>query len=179
MRNVMSVCGVPGTGKTTLFREFMKNYTWERVEPVKLLTAEYCKELDLFVLGKYDDGEVFAGTDKLSMAVMPVAIEWMSTHSSNVLFEGDRLGSNKFLSFLSELPDTILHILILSANNSTLLQRYAERGSDQSETFLKAKDTKISNINGNFELMEYITEFKNENIDDQLTILNKINSIFN
>ena len=38
MRKIVAVGGSPGTGKTTLFREFMEGKTWEKVEPKKMLT---------------------------------------------------------------------------------------------------------------------------------------------
>jgi cytidylate kinase len=68
MRKIIAVGGVPGTGKTTLFRKFMEGKTFDKVEPVKLMPALYSAELDLYILGKYEEGEIYAGTDKLSMA---------------------------------------------------------------------------------------------------------------
>ena len=56
MRKIIAVGGSPGTGKTTLFRKFMENHEWVKVEPKKMLPALFCKELDLFILGKYEDG---------------------------------------------------------------------------------------------------------------------------
>jgi len=106
MRKIIAVGGQPGTGKTTLFRKFMEGKTWEKVEPKKMLPALYSKELDLYILGKYEDGE-----------------------------------------------------------------RYIERGSDQSETFLKGRATKYSNLLSNFELMPYITEFSNTNLEEQGKVL--------
>ena len=86
MRKLIAVGGCPGTGKTTLFRKFMEAHTWEKVEPKKLLPSLYCKDLDLYVLGKYEDGETFAGTDRLGMNVQPVAQEFVSETTSNILF---------------------------------------------------------------------------------------------
>lgn len=176
MRKIIAVCGVPGTGKTTLFREFMKNHTWERREEAKLVSSEYSKDLNLHILGKYDEGEVFAGTDRLSMAVWPEVEKWVVTSDANIMFEGDRLTGQKAYDFFSGLPDTEFHIVVISANKATLQSRYDERGSSQPEQFLKSKDTKISNILGNFDYMDLITEFKNENLDDQKKILDFINS---
>lgn len=176
MRKIIAVCGVPGTGKTTLFREFMKNHTWERREEAKLVSSEYSKDLNLHILGKYDEGEVFAGTDKLSMATLPEVINWAKQTDVNIMFEGDRLTGQKSFDFFSGLPNTEFHIVVISANKATLQSRYDERGSSQPEQFLKSKDTKISNILGNFDYMDLITEFKNENLDDQKKILDFINS---
>lgn len=171
MRKLIAVGGSPGTGKTTLFRKFMEGKTWERVEPKKMLPALYCKELDLYVLGKYEEGETFAGTDRLSMAVQPIAQEFVKETTSNILFEGDRIFNQSFLEFCMGLNDTQLEIVYLTAPKDILEQRYADRGSNQSETFLKGRATKYSNLLSNFELMPYTTEFVNTNLEEQGKIL--------
>lgn len=171
MRKLIAVGGQPGTGKTTLFRKFMEAHTWERVEPKKMLPALYCKELDLFILGKYEDGETFAGTDRLSMAVQPIAQEFVKETASNILFEGDRIFNQSFLEFSMGLPETDLQVIYLKVPDATLKQRYVDRGSDQSETFLKGRATKYSNLLSNFDLMPYITEFNNTNLEEQGKVL--------
>jgi hypothetical protein len=179
MRKILTLSGRPGTGKTTLFREFMKDYVWEEVEPVKLLPCHYCEELDLYVLGKYEDGEVFAGTDRLSMAVGPVATEFVKSTKSNVMFEGDRLTSQKFFDALIELRDTELKMIVISIPENVFKERYEERGSEQNETFLKGRETKIANILTNFEYMSYIEEFENKDLSDQEKILKSIREFLN
>lgn len=176
MRKIIAVAGQPGTGKTSLFREFMKNHEWEKVEPKKMLPALYCKELDLYVLGKYEDGELFAGTDRLSMAVQPIAQCFINETTSNILFEGDRLTNAKFYDFLLKLNAKV-EFLVLTVSDETMKQRYKDRGSDQSETFLKGRETKISNILNNFEYMDVTTVLKNENHEDQRVILDRIRGV--
>lgn len=171
MRKLIAVGGQPGTGKTTLFRKFMESYTWERVEPKKMLPALYCKELDLYILGKYEDGETFAGTDRLSMAVQPVATKFVKETTSNILFEGDRIFNQSFLEMAMDLKDVELQVVYLKVPDVMLKQRYVDRGSDQSETFLKGRATKYSNILSNFDLMSYITEFANTNLEEQAKVL--------
>jgi broad-specificity NMP kinase len=170
-RKLLAVGGQPGTGKTTLFRNFMEAHEWEKVEPKKMLPTLYCKALDLYILGKYEDGETFAGTDRLSMAVQPVAQEFVKETTSNILFEGDRIFNQSFLEFSMGLENTDLQVIYLKVPDAMLKQRYADRGSDQSETFLKGRATKYSNILSNFELMPYITEFVNTNLEEQGKVL--------
>ena len=167
VRKIIAVGGSPGTGKTTLFRKYMENKTFQPVEPAKLISAMYNTERDLYILGKYEEGEVFAGTDRLSMAVQPAMQEWIASHNCNVLFEGDRIFNQSFLEFAMGLPDTELHIVFLNAPKTVLEQRYQERGSDQSEQFLRGRETKYSNLLSNFDLMPYITEFPNTNLEEQ------------
>ena len=171
MRKVIAVGGQPGTGKTTLFRAFIDNYEWRKCEPKKLLNALYCEEIDTYILGKYEDGETFAGTDRLSMAVQPVAQEFVKETKSNILFEGDRIFNQSFLEFCMAIPDTDLRVVFLKVPKELLEQRYKDRGSDQSETFLKGRATKYSNLLSNFELMPYITEFSNTNLEEQGKVL--------
>jgi broad-specificity NMP kinase len=171
VRKLIAVGGSPGTGKTTLFRKYMESKVFQPVEPAKLVSAMYNTENDLYVLGKYEEGEVFAGTDRLSMAVQPAMQEWIASHNCNVLFEGDRIFNQSFLEFAMGLPDTELHIVFLNAPKTVLEQRYKDRGSDQSEQFLRGRETKYSNLLSNFDLMPYITEFANTNLEEQGKVL--------
>ena len=171
VRKIIAVGGRPGTGKTTLFRKYMEGKNFQPVEPAKLVSANYETSRDLYILGKYEEGEVFAGTDRLSMAVQPALQEWIASHNCNVLFEGDRVFNQSFLEFAMALPDTELHVVYLKAPEDTLKERYADRGSDQSEQFLRGRETKYNNLLSNFELMSYTTEFNNTNLDEQAKIL--------
>lgn len=171
VRKLIAVGGQPGTGKTTLFRKFMEDKDWIQCEPAKLVSAMYNVKMDLYILGKYEEGETFAGTDRLSMAVQPPLQEWIRANNSNILFEGDRVFNQSFLEFAMGLPDTDLQVVYLKAPNDVLKQRYADRGSDQSEKFLKGRETKYSNLLSNFELMPYITEFVNTNLEEQAKVL--------
>lgn len=171
MRKIVAMVGVPGTGKSTLTRAWMNQYAddWTRAEPAKLVSAEYSKSKNTYVLGKYDADETFPGTDRLSMAVQPEAITWIqgAGREANVFFEGDRLGTQSFLEVLADLPDSEFNILHLEADERTLDIRYKQRGSDQSEQFLRGRQTKIEGICRNFVLMDYITRMSHENKDEQ------------
>ena len=171
VRKLIAVGGQPGTGKTTLFRKFMEGKKWIECEPAKLISAMYNEEMDLYILGKYQEGETFAGTDRLSMAVQPEVQKWIQGINSNVLFEGDRIFNQSFLEFAMGLDQTDLQVVYLKAPKDILEQRYKDRGSDQSEQFLRGRETKYSNLLSNFELMPYITEFNNTNLEEQGKIL--------
>jgi broad-specificity NMP kinase len=170
-RKIIAVGGQPGTGKTTLFRKYMESKDWIVAEPAKLVSASYNVDRDLYILGKYEEGETFAGTDRLSMAVQPPLQEWIASHNCNILFEGDRVFNQSFLEFCMGLPNTELQVVYLKAPKDLLEQRYKDRGSDQSEQFLRGRETKYSNLLSNFELMPYITEFSNTNLEEQTKVL--------
>ena len=176
VRKIIAIGGSPGTGKTTLFRAYMRDKEFIPVEPAKLVSANYNVERDLYILGKYEANSVFAGTDRLSMACQPAVQEWIQTHNCNVLFEGDRIFNQSFLEFAMNLPDTELQVVFLSAPKEELERRYAERGSDQDEKFLRGRETKYSNLLSNFDLMPYVTEFKNTNFEQQAKVLEFLES---
>ena len=170
-RKIIAVGGQPGTGKTTLFRKYMEGKNWVVGEPAKLVSASYNVDRDLYILGKYEEGETFAGTDRLSMAVQPPLQEWIASNNCNILFEGDRVFNQSFLEFCMGLPNTDLQVVYLKTPKDLLEQRYKDRGSDQSEQFLRGRETKYSNLLSNFELMPYITEFNNTNLEEQGKVL--------
>jgi len=190
MVKVIAMGGEPATGKTTLmFKLISMADDWVTCKPEKLLDAMFSKKLNLYILGKYvDDGNVFQGTDRLSMAVQPDADKFfgnlayeMSAEnlSVNVIFEGDRLFNGKMLDRLSELFPNDFKILILTVKDSTLDQRHIDRKDDQDDKFKNSRKTKISNIMGSLTLMDYIETAVNENLDDQSKIIDHIRKYYN
>jgi hypothetical protein len=189
MVKVIAMGGEPATGKTTLmFKLISMADDWQTVKPEKLLDAMYSKKLNLYILGKYvNDGNVFQGTDRLSMAVQPDAEKFFRNlayessaddHSVNVIFEGDRLFNGKLLDKLSEWFPNSLKVLVLTASHDTKEQRHVDRKDDQDDKFKNSRATKISNIMGSLTLMDYIDTMVNENLDDQSKIIDNIKTFF-
>lgn len=189
MFNMMAIGGVPASGKTTLMFKLIDSVDdWKTVEPEKLVNCMYSDKLCLYVIGKYErDDNQFQGTDRLSMAVHPQAEKFMNTLAYeyanlpdkhiNVIFEGDRLFSSKFLEYCQDLTDKF-SILILNVDNNLIEHRHIDRKDTQSEKFKQSKETKISNIAGSFFLMDYIKYMVNNNIDDQISVIDYINTFF-
>lgn len=178
---LIGIVGMPGTGKTTLMRQWMAKREWTKDTPVKLLDTLISGDIRLF--GKYEEGDTFAGTDKLSMAVQPAALEYirMPTHDINI-FEGDRLTSVPFFKeAVKEGYD--VHIVVLKVSDATREQRYKDRGSEQSETFIQGRRTKIQNIINNFsgspltDEPSLVTEFIHETPEDTQKIIAHIESL--
>jgi len=169
MRHIICIGGVPGTGKTTLVRSLLQTTgTWQTVHPTRLLHAMFHIKHNTYVLGKYSADDIFAGTDRLSMAVQPDVLPWVTGHTSHVIFEGDRLFTSSLLHRLAILPDTRVHIIVLDAPTSCLEKRYAQRGSNQSEKFLKGRRTKIQNILRDTSLQKYTKVINSDQCLDQL-----------
>ena len=190
MVKVIAMGGEPATGKTTLmFKLISMADDWQIVKPEKLLDAMYSKKLNLYILGKYvNDGNVFQGTDRLSMAVQPDAEKFFSAleyesnandHSVNVIFEGDRLFNGKMLDQLASAFPNDFKVLILKVKDNTLDQRHIDRKDDQDDKFKNSRKTKISNIMGSLTLMDYIETMVNENLDDQAKIIDYIRKFYN
>ena len=93
MVRVIAMGGEPATGKTTLmFKLISMADDWKICKPEKLLDAMYSEKLNLYILGKYaNDGNVFQGTDRLSMAVQPDA----NAFFSNLAYESNADGHTR------------------------------------------------------------------------------------
>jgi dephospho-CoA kinase len=171
MMKVFAIGGEPGSGKSTLMKEVIKHYNAEpKYDAFKLVP--YLQKDNIYILGKYEEGEVFSGTDRMSMAVQPEAIKFLASLPQNsvVLYEGDRLFTASFLEHCLEKYD--LQIIYLSTTKEVRTERYKERGSNQNETWLQGRETKIANIMSNMTLMFNTFKFENNNFVDQETVLN-------
>jgi|TARA_R110001592_G_scaffold28662_1_gene104865 deoxyadenosine/deoxycytidine kinase len=138
----LAIGGVPATGKTTLMKMIINQIKPKQSFKFGLLRG-YIKD-NTAILGIYKKGEVFAGTDKLSMAVQKDFDIYVDRKAFNISFEGDRLFTGNNLKNLTTKYNT--RIIILDADEETLKQRHINRGDNQSETFLRSRNTKIKNI---------------------------------
>jgi len=186
MVKVIAMGGEPATGKTTLmFRLISMADDWKIVKPEKLLDAMYSEKLNLYILGKYvDDGNVFQGTDRLSMAVQPDAEKffkelWNEHAAVNVIFEGDRLFNGKLLDKLSDWFPESFKVLVLTASHDVKEQRHVDRKDDQDDKFKNSRKTKIENICSSLFLRDYIEVSSNNDAEEQKNNLNKIKYFFN
>lgn len=170
---VIAIGGEPGSGKTTLMKRIIQHYNMQpKYEDVKLVP--FLQKDNIYVLGKYEDGHVFAGTDRMSMAVQPEAIKFLATlpTESIVLYEGDRLFTASFLEDCLDKYD--LDIIYLSTYKDVRTQRYTERGSEQDETWLRGRETKIANILTNMNLLFNVSKYNNNNLDEQNLVFGEI-----
>lgn len=192
MLKVIAMGGEPATGKTTLmFKLISMADDWKVVKPEKLLDAMWSEKLKTYILGKYEnDGNVFQGTDRLSMAVQPDASKFISTlayeastehnDSVNVIFEGDRLFNAKFIDhILTHTNEESFKVLVLEASHDEKEKRHVDRKDDQDDKFKNSRKTKISNICSSLVLMDYINVMPNENLEHQQNIIDFIGNFFN
>jgi gluconate kinase len=174
--------GMPGTGKSTVMKEFMSRHDgWERERATELLDTHVSGNIR--VLGKYEEGETFSGTDRLSMAVAPKAIEWISTNPDEIIIgEGDRLNNKAFIEQAQKGGD--VHIIYLTVSDEERNRRYKLRGSEQSDKFIQTVKTKCKNIVEHFgdknTLFGFeegcVTEVKHETPEDTKRIVDLLES---
>lgn len=177
MKTAVMIIGVPGTGKSTLMRRVMGELDEEQGQYFKEGLVIGHSFGNIIVFGDYrNPDEVFPGLDRASMAIMPEFKEYIYKKGpEKVLLEGDRLGSLATIEFLLKEGYDML-IMILEADKEILEARYKQRGSDQTETFLNAKNTKVNNIRLNLDLQMdgYIVEVKNNTQEELEANKNKI-----
>ena len=176
---VIAIGGNPGSGKSTLMKRVIEYYTPEKkYDAFKLVP--YLQNNKIYILGKYDEGEVFSGTDRMSMAVQPEAIKFLASlpADSIVLYEGDRLFTASFLEDCAEKYD--LKIIHLTTTVEVREERYKERNSNQNVTWLQGRETKINNILTNMSLLFYIDSFCNDDMYEQeivfQSVINEVNN---
>ena len=161
MPTLIALGGIPAVGKTTIVQQFFEQYDSWKLFKFKKVYGHYHPALDLVILGKYSNGEVFSGTDRLSMAVQPDFNELLDKDMPyNVLFEGDRLFNIKTLQKAK--TKMSLQVYIVTSNNTT--ERHIKREDNQSEKFIKGRKTKIENIK-KYLGSDYITLINNQEED--------------
>jgi GTPase SAR1 family protein len=175
---VVYLIGLPGCGKSTVMKEFMSNFSDWKQERVGDLTDSHVSG-KVRVLGKYEEGETFSGTDRLSMAVSPDAIKFIESKPDEfILGEGDRLNNKGFFNACGD-DLTIIH---LTVSDSERNRRYEERGSNQPEKFIQTVRTKVNNIVEAFgdqqtlfgEEKGCVVQFKHETPEDTKKIVSFI-----
>lgn len=143
---VIFIVGLPVSGKTYLTNQVRAYLGCHENKQFKLLKYEQYLNYNYIIIGSFT-GEMFEGTDKLSMAVQPDMIEFIKSLDKpmKIIIEGDRLFTESFIKFL-ENEKIHYQIIILKATPSETIQRYRKRGRMQTEKFLKGRATKLQNI---------------------------------
>jgi hypothetical protein len=173
--NVLAIGGPPASGKTFILKRLISRaHDWVVLKKEKLLDCMYSEKLKLYVLGKYRaNGGIFQGTDKLSMAVQPAAESFLASVANtpvNIVFEGDRLFTESFLSRVVAL-ETNLAILRFVVSRSIKTARHIARGDSQNEKFKRGRETKVQNVCRLPVVWDCVEEVRNESEEDSKRIL--------
>lgn len=147
---VVGLIGEPASGKSTVMRAVLSGLdsTYTSFKYRLVVGRQYPR--NLYVLGIYDDRNVFGGTDRLSMAVQPDAIRFLSKvpPCSTVLFEGDRLTRAGFLQAAAAAGN--LKLFLLEASPDEKKRRHKDRNDTQPPQFQRSRATLVANIAAHF-----------------------------
>lgn len=141
MNHLLYIIGIPGSGKSTLAAELVKGRR-RRIEDVPFVHTVY--EDGLIQLGRERLGR--SGTDALSMSVQPNVLAALETGAwPRVLGEGDRLTNRKFFEAAREAGYRV-DVALLDTPPELAAERRGDRGSEQSESWVKGRETKIDRL---------------------------------
>lgn len=174
---IIFLIGVPGSGKTTLFKEFISKIDSPIVREKwrgQLKMLKFDKRC--FILGDYDLSDKdnigeFQGTDRLSFSIVP-QIKWFIEYCEEripyyiILCEGDRINCRSLYNWLLE-RKIIFRIFNIEISPEQLEKNREHR--KQSESFLKRTNTKVRNVKNKFQVES----------GDYNHILNSINETIN
>jgi nicotinamide riboside kinase len=135
------ITGNCGSGKTWVVKELIKEFNL--TQKAKYEKIHFVLNNKIVVLGIYN-GEIFEGSDKLSMAVAQDFEGFrkiQEKHNFNVICEGDRFSNSKFINVFNP-------ITIRITDNGE--QGRLKRNSKQSEQHLKRIETRVQNINAHY-----------------------------
>lgn len=156
MRRILGVSGFPGTGKSTLMIDIINELGPSTRQKFGLL--EYTQFKDVNVLGYYEKGNLFGGTDRLSMSVQDNAVEYLNSlyrldPDRALAFEGDRLTNSEFLRLARSVGE--LRFVVLTCSEKTLVGRREARsekaGKEQNATWLKGRESKVYRLQTDFD----------------------------
>lgn len=151
MKQIVAVGGEPATGKTSMMRGVISRLGGDsafKFFQYGLLRGMWNKKEKVLILGIYDE-KTFAGTDRLSMAVINDAEKFMRENfkdfeDASMLFEGDRLFNKRFLDVCKEFAPTA--IMVLECSEEIKAARHIKRNDTQSESWLRSRKTKLENL---------------------------------
>lgn len=146
MKRALYLIGVPGAGKSTVMSALTDGLDrWTMRTSLGMVYEELWDEEPRWIeLGQRR--EQFSGTDALSMSVQPAAEEFVRHCSYDVVLgEGDRLANHKFFDALKD-AGFDLRVVLLDCPPELAAKRRAARGSNQNETWLAGRETKVENL---------------------------------
>lgn len=155
MKTVIYI-GEPGTGKSTLMREKLADLrATEQDEFVKECGISYhiFREQKTIILGQYEDGVVFCGSDRWSKSAPPKFRQWITDNQEvyngwTIYGEGERISNNPTLTHLQQ--ETEFNLICLKVSDEELERRRQARNNTQNESWMKGMRTRIVNLCNSF-----------------------------
>ena len=171
---IIFVGGAPCSGKSTLIRRVIDRLPEPKdVEPMPLFKCQ--EHGDILVCGRYPEGEVFGGTDRLSYGAIPHMREFVDGANvgwKHTIIEGDRFFRAEDIEWVLDTHESEVYILTVEPEEEK--RRHQHRKDTQTEKWLEGRRTQINNIRKNFNLMGRVNVRENNNIEDSLKIEDEI-----
>ena len=109
--SIICLGGQPATGKSSIVREWMSDFSWQNnIKLEKTLWGSYCEDCNLYLLGKgyNDSNEMFPGTDRLCYSASKDVKNWINklkddNQKVNIIMEGDRVLNKPMINLLFDL----------------------------------------------------------------------------
>ncbi len=140
MKNIL-IIGACGSGKTWVMQRLISMYCADVTEKCGMFC--YHRNSKFIFVGKYD-GTMYAGSDRLSMALMKdLPLFCKTSRSYTVVGEGDRL-TNK--TYIEQMSPTIIRILDDGSKGRSA------RGSNQTSRHVKSIATRVSKIKSDYDV---------------------------
>lgn len=140
--NAAYLVGAPGAGKSTLVRRVIGHKVQRRPVAKPFAHILYGAPVVACQLGGADP--TFPGTDRLSMSVLPKAVEFLSTAPApSVVAEGDRLAADKFLRALDAFCDDWALVWLDTPVELCAERRSARDGGAQNSSWVAGRVTKV------------------------------------
>lgn len=151
MRQIIAIGGEPATGKTSLMRGVIARLGGDnafKFFQFGLVRGMWNEKEKVLILGIYDE-KTFAGTDRLSMAVINDAEKFLEQKfpqfdDAVMVYEGDRLFNKRYLDFCKAIAPTA--IMVLTCTEELKAFRHKKRGDTQTESWLKSRKTKVEKL---------------------------------
>ena len=174
---VISVGGVPASGKTSIMRQVIQGLASpEYVEPFPLFPCQ--RHGDVLVVGRYPTEEPWGGTDRLSYGAINKFADFIHQEYSNhrhIVLEGDRFFRVKDIEWLVSGYDT--QVFVLQVSPEELKRRHIYRKDTQTTSWLKGRHTQIQNIMTNLFLMGHLQVRTNETSQDARDLVREIHDL--
>ena len=158
MTKAVYIVGGAGAGKSTFTQEVMDRFVMQHEPLTDLLAQKNVKNIVTFRGHPLNDyagrtgiymgvlRESFPGTDGLDRASSPVGAAWLRRGDlpDFIIGEGATLSTRPFVSALHECTDLLL--VHLHADPFVKELRFAERGSNQKDSFVVGTATRAENL---------------------------------